>query len=631
MKYNKKIAMMMAAAGMFVATSCSDFNDYNSVVESSNPAADKSLWHNISSMPEITDFAQVLKTVGYDAELNAPTTHTVWAPLNGTFNKDSVMALAQNPSARKAVIGQFVYDHVANYSHLESNPKDTVVYMLSKKLLRFSGKNTDNLTFDGKSVNKYGVAYNIPSSNGLIYTINGVVPFRPNAYEEIFVDKKSFNVFDSYFNKFVKKYEIVRLDEDASVKGEIVDGLQVYDDSVTVTTNSFVTGYRYLNADLNNEDSLYTIIIPTDEAWQNAYDKIKKYYNYIPNIKYQNLSSTDVNFAGKKGGTCPATSTGKATILAATAGVEASNAYVLSAAPSDAEIQDTKAYWVDSLAKHWIVINSAFSETNGKYNSKLRNCSAFANGDTLYSTAGNKLTNLCNLDESTILKQQLSNGHVRVVNKFPFYSFETYAKKITVQDPDRVVSASGYKYDVMTCERKLFDDSFYKLDKDETTLRYVRATLPEGSNFAPELDFYLKDVLSTTYDIYAVVVPGKLEGDDTGRPYTLRFDLHYTDEKNNPQTGCLDGDTLQTTIAKISKVKPFVNDASKVDTLYLGHFTFPICYYGTSAAPNIKVMSTLSSFSQSNRNKYDSQIRIAKIILKPRDLVEYEKNATKED
>ena len=115
------------------------------------------------------------------------------------------------------------------------------------------------------------------------------------------------------------------------------------------------------------------------------------------------------------------------------------------------------------------------------------------------------------------------------------------------------------------------------------------------------------------------------------RPYTLRFDLHYTDEKNNPQTGCLDGDTLQTTIAKISKVKPFINDASKVDTLYLGHFTFPICYYGINAAPNIKVMSTLSSFSQSNRNKYDSQIRIAKIILKPRDLVEYEKNATKED
>lgn len=631
MKYNKKIAMMMAATGMLVATSCSDFNDYNTVVGDVNPAADKSLWQNISSMPEISDFAQVLQSVGYDVELNAPTTYTVWAPLNGTFNKDSVIALAQNPSTRKAAIEQFVYDHIANYSHQESNPKDTVVYMLSKKLIRFSGKNTNSLTFDGKSVNKYGVAYNIPSSNGLIYTINGVVPFRPNAYEEIFVDKKQFNISDSYFNKFVKKYETVRLDEDASVKGEIVDGRQVYDDSVTVTTNSFVTGFRHLDADLNNEDSLYTIVIPTDDAWQKAYDKIKKYYNYIPNVKYQNLSSTAADFSGKKGGTCPTTSTGKATILAATAGVDASNAYVLSAAPADAEIQDTKAYWVDSLAKRWIVINSAFSETNGKYNSKLASGIAFANGDTLYSTAGNKLTNLCNLDKVTVLKQQLSNGHVRVVNEFPFYSFETYAKKITAQYPDRVVSASGYKYDVMTYERRLFDDSFYKLDKDETSLRYVRATLPEGSNYAPEMDFYLENVLSTTYDIYAVVVPGKLEGDDTGRPYTLRFDLHYTDEKNNPQTGCLDGDTLQTTIAKISKVKPFINDASKVDTLYLGHFTFPICYYGINAAPNIKVMSTLSSFSQSNRNKYDSQIRIAKIILKPRDLVEFEKNATKED
>ena len=42
-------------------------------------------------------------------------------------------------------------------------------------------------------------------------------------------------------------------------------------------------------------------------------------------------------------------------------------------------------------------------------------------------------------------------------------------------------------------------------------------------------------------------------------------------------------------------------------------------------------MSTLSSFSISNKTKYDAQIRIANIILKPKDLEDNEQNATKED
>ena len=597
-------------------SSCSDFSSYNSVVESSNPSADRTLWENISAKGELSDFAQILQTVGYDAVLNAPTTYTVWAPVNGTFNKDSIMALAQDAKTKKKVIEQFVYDHLANYSHLESDPNDTVVYMLSKKLIRFSGKNTNSLTFDGKAINWGDDAFNTPSSNGILYTLNGMVPFRPNAYENIFSDKSQYGIADSHFNAYVKRYERIVLDKDASVKGEIVNGNQVYDDSVTVTTNSFVTSYSHLNAELNNEDSLYTIIIPTDAAWQKAYDKIKSYYNYITPIKYQNLSSTSTDFAGKKGGTCPTTSTGKATILSASAGVDANNAATLSAAPSDAEIQDTKAYWTDSIAKRWIVRNTAFSENNRKYNSRLVSGTAFTEEDTLFSTSGNKLTGLQQLDRVTVLRQKLSNGHARVISEYPFRASETYAPVIKTRIPGRVVSTSGYGAETITLERRFFDDKFCKLDDDEVNLKYVRASLPEGSNYAPEMDFYLPNVLSTTYDIYAVVVPAIVDGSPL--PYTLRFDLHYTDANNQPQTGRFDGETLQTTIAKISKVKAFENDPAKVDTLYLGQFTFPICYYGTDAAPNIKVMSTLNSFSMSNKTKYDAQIRIANIILRPR-------------
>ena len=397
------LSIMLPLWGVWGFSSCSDFSSYNNPVESDHPSAGKTLWENISAKGELSDFAQVLQAVGYDAVLNAPTTYTVWAPVNGTFNKDSIMALAQNTATKKKVVEQFVYDHVANYPHFESNSNDTVVYMLSKKLIRFSGKNTGTLTFDGKIINRGDEAFNTPSSNGLLYTINGMVPFRPNAYENFFTDKKQYGIADSYFNAYVKRYEKITLDEEASVKGEIVNGYQVYDDSVMVKSNSFVTNRQHLNSELDNEDSLYTIIIPTDAAWQKAYDKIKSYYNYISPIKYQNLASNSDSIWGKKGGTTPATSTGKATFLDANAGREE---ITLSAAPSDAEIQVTKAYWTDSIAKRWIVINTAFSENNRKYNSKLGTGAFFAENDTLYSTSGNKLTELQKLDKATVLKQQ---------------------------------------------------------------------------------------------------------------------------------------------------------------------------------------------------------------------------------
>ena len=172
---------------------------------------------------------------------------------------------------------------------------------------------------------------------------------------------------------------------------------------------------------------------------------------------------------------------------------------------------------------------------------------------------------------------------------------------------------------------------------NEENLNYVRVNVTQGSAFAPEMDFALSNVLSTTYDIYAVVVPGWIEnqGDSTyvRKPYTLRFDLNYTNEKNEEVRGRFNGKELVTVAAQAIKVPAFICGAEKVDTIKLGRVTFPVCYAGTKAYPNIKVYCPLTSFGSANRKKYDQQIRIANIIMKPIDLVEYEEKlkATKED
>lgn len=603
---------------MLAATSCSDFSDYNAIDASAEPSADKTLWENIKANANLSDFAEVLEKVGYDKVLNASHTYTVWAPVNGSFDKDSLFSLSESK-----IIKEFVKNMVANNSHQETDLNDTTVFMLNEKLLKFHGKNTSSMTFDGQSLvaNAESTAYNYPSINGILYTVSNPSTFRSNGYEVISdVKDKAGEFYD-----MIMKYHTETLDEKNSVKGEIVNGLQVYDDSVLIVSNTYTEGS--LRSKIACEDSLYTVLIPNDEAWTEAYDRIKKYYNYIPEINYQDL--TDEKLSGKKGGS---NSTGTC-FMEKNIGQKTIK---LTSKPADSEFSDNAAYWTDSISKRLLTYNFIYSETNTKYNSKFANGQKFTEADSIYSTTRNLLTNLPELDKATVETKVLSNGHARIIDKFPFKSWETYAPEIRTRNVGRYVTASGSNVSRVTVLNPSKDICTF--DKaNEENLNYVRVNVPQGSAFAPEMDFTLSNVLSTTYDIYAVVVPGWIEnqGDSTyvRKPYTLRFDLNYTNEKNEEVRGRFNGKELVTVAAQVIKVPAFICGAEKVDTIKLGRVTFPVCYAGTKAYPNIKAYCTLTSFGSANRKKYDQQIRIANIIMKPIDLVEYEEKlkATKED
>ena len=359
---------------------------------------------------------------------------------------------------------------------------------------------------------------------------------------------------------------------------------------------------------------MYTVLIPTNEAWAEAYERISSYYKYIPSIAYQDLASDQVgNTKGSAG-----------TIMKANVGSVTTN---LTTAPVDAKLQETGAYWTDSITKRIITRNLIYSEAHKKYNGKLASGVPFVENDTLYSTTRNYLTNLQALDAATVETVRLSNGHARLLNAYPFTAEDTYAPVIKTRNVGRIVTASGGG--VTTVRRENVPDSICILEDPEEkgNLTYVKATVPEGSNFAPELDFYLPGVLSTTYDIYAVIVPACVEIDtlvEGRKPYTLYFDINYTDASNTQITGRFDGDTIQTGNSNVKKVEPFEVAQDKIDTLKLGRLTFPICYVGTEARPNIKVMHSVSSFLSSYKKKYEQMLRVANIILRPVDVKEEE-------
>ena len=277
---------MAIACGMLAATSCTDYIDYNTVPEAIDPAADKTLWENISANDNLSDFASVLQRVGYDKVLNTPGAYTVWAPINGSFDMDS---LSQVSDAK--VEKEFLRNVIASYTHRENDLNDTIVYMLNGKLLKFSNKNTPALSFDGQSILPNSInpaVFNYPSVNGLLYNVTVPAAFRYNGYEYISEAADIANSMATY----VKKYETIILDEASSIKGDIIDGVQHYDDSVVIVTNTLIEDN--LRSQINNEDSTYTVLIPTDEAWEEAYKRISSYYKYIPKIAYQDLQSPAV-------------------------------------------------------------------------------------------------------------------------------------------------------------------------------------------------------------------------------------------------------------------------------------------------------------------------------------------------
>lgn len=591
MKKNRYIGMAILAALLMAAASCSDFDDYNKVEADATPSANQTLWQNIQQNAQLSDFAQIVKRAGFDSELDATHYYTVWAPENGTFD-----AAAYQNMDKDALLKQFVKNHIASYGHRASGEVAERVLMLNEKSYDFTG--AGQYTFNGVGVS----SANLPSSNGVMHVLSGVSSFYPNLYEyATSADLAAGKGLDSLRNYFLH-YEDTYLDTERSVIGSIVDGMQTYVDSVMITENALWTT---LNVKMNDEDSTYTMLLPTNEAWRNTYDRIKAYYKYVATTNAQSFVGTTI-------------------------------------ASAPLSITIDPAYWQDSLATRYLTRNLAYSNNNG-YNKWLTGSPTYLGTDTLYSTTRNKLSNPEDILGATIETVKMSNGVARIVDDLAMYPWETYAPERRVSAASnsnvaRILSGNGLTVEVLNPDPTKVDMT----EQEQTSLRYLWVE-PSGGYSKPELDIYLPNVLSTTYDFYCVFVPQDVDPTQTVDqvlPNRVIFSLSYCDgngtlqehtfldesEENinafQEQFHLTDNATNRTTI------RAFSNDVSKVDTLYLGEFTFPVCYYGLGDGycPNIKITSPFSAVTGQVRNAYTRDLRIAAIILKPKELVEYEES-----
>ena len=554
----------MLVVALLTATACSDFSDYNETPADANITADRTLWENISQSSELSDFAALVKKAGFDDELSQSHFYTVWAPANGTYNAAALME-----KDAETVLYQFVKNHIAEHNHVVSGAIDERIHSLNKKSYDFTGNGT--YTYAGVTLS----STNNPSVNGIVHVLDGAADFYPNIYEYLFEAEG----VDSVANYF-KRYEISELDTKNSVLGPTVNGKQTYIDSVMITYNSALYGIRAM---VEREDSSYSMIVPTDEAWVKQYDKIKSYFNYITTTSAQDVD----------------------------------DAKSTSSFPTST-VNVNAAYMADSMTVGNLVSNLVFNN-NLYYNTWLEDESKQPY-DTLVSTTENFFTNPEEIMSRTIAKHKMSNGTFYIVDSLAYHPWEAWSYTRRYSPAlSRVWTGS---LSVEMIDAADFDSVGYHPEYLSTnSLRYYWIA-PRSNYGKPQLDVKLPDVLSIPYNIYIVLAPSKDYGtDDEGnlfpKPNMLDFTLSYCDAKGKLQTKKLN--------------QKVVNDPTKVDTLSVGTFTFPVCYYGlgNKIYPNLKITTDFGVFDKVKMAAYTRDFRFCSIILKPVEQDEYE--ATKEN
>lgn len=190
----------------------------------------QSLTDLINNRADLTDFKRMIEITGFDSVLNADQTYTVWAPSN------TALSLLTINWSDTTTLSEIVRNHIARFNFPTagfSSVSTKKVYMLSGKFVTFD-KDAAGFSFGSFNME----TANLLAKNGILHVINGNVPYASNVWESL---------------------------------GRIAGLDSVYAYLAPLGSTPF--------GDINNEDSVYTAILPNNQAWIRSYNAIKLYFN----------------------------------------------------------------------------------------------------------------------------------------------------------------------------------------------------------------------------------------------------------------------------------------------------------------------------------------------------------------
>ena len=270
------LAFCVGCGAVSLTTACSEWDDhYEDPITQAN--GQQSLWQTIQQKPELSDFSEVLsktmvlrqhkKTdISYADLLNGSQTYTVLAPVNGTFNKDSVLALLETDKGDSMVVRSFVGNHLS-FSLTNDTEQPTDFFLLNTKRASIGNGQVMGVNLKEK---------NMRAKGGILHVLENTLPYRHNLYEVLINNDRYTKIGEQ-----LTSYEEDEFSPSLSVEGDMVDGEQLYVDSVFIERNKLLE----LVGRIADEDSTFYMLVPTTDEWQRVWQEAMEYFRYDSKVE----------------------------------------------------------------------------------------------------------------------------------------------------------------------------------------------------------------------------------------------------------------------------------------------------------------------------------------------------------
>lgn len=237
--------LLMAAFFLLALNACKKWNDHNEITAQ---ALNENLMDQISERANLSLFKLYLVKTGLDKEIASSKNYTVWAPTD-----DVLKTLPAETVNNTASLKAFLLNHIAGQLYFTRNASDSVrAFMLNGKRVFFYQKHFDDANITDAD---------IYVKNGVLHVIDKAVAPLPSVWEYLDSTKAQYaqNAFIAALSYQKQDPSRAQVDSINPVTGEIV----YKPGTGMVTVNSFIDKVY----DLANEDSLYTYIILTNDAY----------------------------------------------------------------------------------------------------------------------------------------------------------------------------------------------------------------------------------------------------------------------------------------------------------------------------------------------------------------------------
>lgn len=540
------------------------------------------LWEAIKNNQQLSNFARVIEATGYNKSLSSSQVFTVFAPTNDAFTDADANEVISQYQAELAkglkgeknrAIKEFLMNHIAlyNYSIANESP-DTTIRMMNGKYLGLTSN-----TFSGKQF----TSTNTITGNGILFTLAEKADYIYNIFEYVKDDPDLDSVSNFLYMTEPFQFHKIVFSPSASVPGDIINGQQHYLDSVTTTSNEILS--YWLEALLDEEDSFYYALMPTNKAWKEQYEKNAPLFQY------------DKQVLGRDSLMCLYP---RVNILM---GMQFSKT-------TNPLLGETEA--IDSLMSP--LAYPYYFYRKMRYGSFDIHPYQF---DKPYTKPNGIFTDIKG-------KKVCSNGVILKTDNWKAKPSDTFLQQIVMEaeNSTSLDSLSGATPDAKpswTYTTVQPENPFY----DEVSQHVYNTLIPANlMDMGVLLNF--RNVLSNQkYDMYVVTVPATA-GDTLATdklPTRFGVTLYYHDmEGKEVSKEVSDKDGGDISYDSSTRKQTFLTDPTKVHEIHIGTFEFPTCSYGLQE-PQVKAYININVRSSDvNKGIYTRTLRIDCIKLVPR-------------